>query len=379
MSTVNPFPRRCELTVLVTGSEGFIGKNLLVKLAERSIDFVCFNRQQSIHELPKLLENVDFVFHLAGVNRPLDPDEFDKQNRGLTLALCDAIQKTGRVIPVVFSSSIHADANNAYGVSKKFAEDGLIQLNTATQVPVYLYRLPNVFGKWAKPNYNSVVATFCYSIAQDLPIRIDDPNKTLRLLYIDDLLESFLNALENTQPGILRPVVKPEYSISVGYLARQIEAFRHSRETLISEQVGDGLGRALYATYLSYLKPEQFAYTVPTYDDSRGRFVEMLKTKNSGQVSFFTAYPGITRGGHFHHTKSEKFLVLQGIAKFRFRNILSNETFELTVDGVNPKIVDTIPGWTHEITNSGENELIVMLWASEVFDRGKPDTITSKV
>ena len=367
------------MTVLVTGSEGFIGKNLVVKLAERSIDFVCFNRQQSIHELPKLLENADFVFHLAGVNRPVDPDEFDKQNRGFTMAVCEAIQKTGRVIPVVFTSSIQADANNAYGMSKKFAEDALIRLNTATQAPVYLYRLPNVFGKWAKPKYNSVVATFCHNIAQGLPIRIDDPNKILPLLYIDDLLESFLNALESTQPGILRPVVKPEYSISVGDLARQIEAFRHSRDTLISEQVGDGLSRALYATYLSYLKSEQFAYPVPNYDDSRGRFVEMLKTKNSGQVSFFTAHPGITRGGHYHHTKSEKFLVLQGVAKFRFRNILSNETFELTVDSLNPKIVDTIPGWTHDITNSGENELIVMLWASEVFDRGKPDTINSKV
>jgi len=363
----------------VTGSDGFIGKNLLVKLAERSIDFVCFNRQQTIHELPRLLENVDFVFHLAGVNRPLDLAEFDKQNRGLTLALCEAIQKTGRVIPVVFTSSIQAEANNAYGVSKKSAEDVLIQFNTATQAPVYLYRLPNVFGKWAKPNYNSVVATFCCNIAQGMPIRIDDSNKILQLLYIDDLLESFLNVVENLQPGVLRPVVKPEYSISVGDLARQIEAFRHSRDTLILEQVGNGLSRALYATYLSYLKPEQFAYQVPTYTDSRGRFVEMLKTKNSGQVSFFTAHPGNTRGGHYHHTKSEKFLVLQGLARFGFRNIVTNEVYELMVDGIESKIVETIPGWTHDITNIGNNELIVMLWACETFDRDRPDTIANKV
>ena len=363
----------------MTGSDGFIGKNLLVKLAERSIDFVCFNRQQTIHELPRLLENVDFVFHLAGVNRPLDLAEFDKQNRGLTLALCEAIQKTGRVIPVVFTSSIQAEANNAYGVSKKSAEDVLIQFNTATQAPVYLYRLPNVFGKWAKPNYNSVVATFCCNIAQGMPIRIDDSNKILQLLYIDDLLESFLNVVENLQPGVLRPVVKPEYSISVGDLARQIEAFRHSRDTLILEQVGNGLSRALYATYLSYLKPEQFAYQVPTYTDSRGRFVEMLKTKNSGQVSFFTAHPGNTRGGHYHHTKSEKFLVLQGLARFGFRNIVTNEVYELMVDGIESKIVETIPGWTHDITNIGNNELIVMLWACETFDRDRPDTIANKV
>ncbi len=367
------------MKVLVTGSNGFIGKNLLAKLAENNINWIGFTKDQSIDDLPKILETVDFVFHFAGVNRPLDTAEFDKQNLGLTLALCDAIQKTGRAIPVVFTSSIQAEVNNAYGLSKKSAEDALIQLNTTTQASVYLYRLPNVFGKWAKPNYNSVVATFCHNIAQDFQIRIDDPNKTVQLLYIDDLLESFLNVLGNVQSGVLRPVVKPEYLVSLGNLAHQIESFHKSRGTLVTEEVGIGFTKALYATYLSYLRPEQFAYEVPTHQDSRGRFVEMLKTKNSGQVSFFTAYPGITRGGHYHHTKSEKFLVLQGVAKFRFRNIVSNETFELTVDSLNPKIVDTIPGWTHDITNGGENELLVMLWASEIFDRGKPDTITSKL
>jgi UDP-2-acetamido-2,6-beta-L-arabino-hexul-4-ose reductase len=223
------------------------------------------------------------------------------------------------------------------------------------------------------------VATFCHNIAQDLPIRIDDPSKHFPLIYIDHLLESFIGLLSNPRSGVSWPVVRPEYSISVGQLASQIEAFHHSRDSLMSEEVGNGLTRALYATYLSYLIPDQFAYEVPAYEDSRGRFVEMLKTKDSGQFSFFTAHPGITRGGHYHHTKSEKFLVLQGLARFGFRNILSNETFELTVDGLKPKIVETIPGWTHDITNIGENELIVMLWASEAFDRARPDTIASKV
>ncbi len=371
--------RRFELRVLVTGSGGFIGKNLLVVLAENSIDYVCFTRDQSNIDLPKLLEDIDFVFHLAGVNRPLDSAEFSKQNFELTAALCDAIQKTGRSIPVVFTSSIQAAGDSAYGTSKKLAEDTLIRLNETTQSPVYLYRLPNVFGKWAKPNYNSVIATFCHNIAHGLPIRIDDPGKMVPLVYIDDLLENFIDVLGNPLPGVFRPVVEPGYSISVGKLASQIEAFRHSRDSLISEGVGDGLTRALYATYLSYLNPNQFAYEVPAHEDSRGRFVEMLKTKNSGQFSFFTAHPGITRGGHYHHTKSEKFLVLQGLARFRFRNILTNGTFELTVDGLNPKIVETIPGWTHDITNIGENDLIVMLWASEVFDKTRPDTIASKV
>lgn len=367
------------MKVLVTGSDGFVGKNLLVKLAENSIDFVCFSRRHAVDDLVSLLTDIDFVFHLAGVNRPQDPNDFDKQNRELTARLCEAIQKTGRAIPVAFTSSIQAAYDNAYGISKKFAEEALIQLNKAIQSPIYLYRLPNVFGKWAKPNYNSVVATFCHNIAQDLPIRIDDPSKIVPLIYIDDLLESFMSMLSNLQYGVSRPVVKPEYSISVGMLASQIKAFHDSRSALMTEEVGIGLTRALYATYLSSLRPEQFAYVVPAYEDSRGRFVEMLKTKDSGQFSFFTANPGITRGGHYHHTKSEKFLVLQGLARFGFRNILTNETFELSVDGLSPKIVETIPGWTHDITNIGENELIVMLWASEAFDRARPDTITNKV
>ena len=367
------------MKVLVTGSDGFIGKNLLVKLAENSIDYACFTRHQSTNDLPKLLENIDFVFHLAGVNRPLDAAEFTKQNFELTLTLCDAIKQTGRSISVAFSSSIQATSNNPYGASKKSAEEALIRLNASTQSPIYLYRLPNVFGKWMRPNYNSVVATFCHNIAQGLPICIDDPSKIVPLLYIDDLLESFVHILSNPSPRVSRPTIKPEYSVSVGNLASQIQAFHKSRETLVTEEVGNGLTRALYATYLSYLKQEQFAYEVPAYTDSRGRFIEMLKTRDSGQFSFFTAHSGVTRGGHYHHTKSEKFLVLQGFARFGFRNILTNEAFELTVDGLIPKIVETIPGWTHDITNIGENELIVILWASEAFDRARPDTITNKV
>jgi UDP-2-acetamido-2,6-beta-L-arabino-hexul-4-ose reductase len=367
------------LKVLVTGSDGFIGRNLLVKLVESSIDYICFTRGQSISDFSKLLEKVDFVFHLAGVNRPIDPVDFEKQNYGLTMALCNAIQNTGRAIPVVFTSSIQAASNNTYGASKKSAEDALLRFHADTRAPVYLYRLPNVFGKWARPNYNSVVATFCRNIAQDLPIRIDDSNKVVPLLYIDDLLESFIDILSNPLSGVYRPIPGPSYSISLGDLADKIKAFHSSRDTLVTEEVGNSLSRALYATYLSYLKPEQFAYEVPAYADSRGRFVEILKTKDSGQFSFFTAHPGVTRGGHYHHTKSEKFLVLQGLAKFRFRNIVTNESYELTVDGLKPKIVETIPGWTHDITNIGKNELIAMLWASEVFDRARPDTIASKI
>jgi len=280
---------------------------------------------------------------------------------------------------VVFTSSIQAEAGNDYGVCKKAAEETLIRLNVATHAPVYLYRLPNIFGKWAKPNYNSVVATFCHNLSQDLAIRIDDPNKIITLTYIDDLIDEFIHILKNPKEGLFRPAVKPVYSITVGKLADQIEAFKRSRSTLITEAVGIGLERALYATYLSYLKPDQFSYEVPAYRDPRGHFVEMLKTRDAGQFSFFTAHPGVTRGGHYHHTKSEKFLVLQGKARYKFRHIISNETFELIVDANLPRIVETIPGWSHDITNIGENELIVMLWASEAFDRLRPDTIANKV
>jgi len=367
------------VAVLVTGGNGFIGKNLLVKLKEGSIDCLCFNRSQEVSELPRLLEKVDFIFHLAGVNRPSDPAEFDKQNHGLTSALCEAIQKAGRAIPVVFASSIQADCDNAYGASKKLAEDALILLNKATNSPIYLFRLANVFGKWAKPNYNSVVATFCHNIAQELPIRIDDPGKIVSLLYIDDLLDRFMSILATPQAGVLRPIVQSEYSISLGDLASQIKAYHDSRTTLVTENVGSGLSRALYATYMSYLKPAQFFYEVPVYEDSRGRFIEMLKTRDAGQFSFFTAHPGVTRGGHYHHTKSEKFLVLQGLARFKFRNIVTNEIYELAVDAKDPKIVETIPGWAHDISNIGENDLIVMLWSSETFNRAHPDTIVDKV
>lgn len=329
------------MKVLVTGSDGFIGKNLLVKLVENSIDYVCFTRHQFIEDLPRLLENVDFVFHLAGVNRPTDPFEFTKQNYELTAELIASIRITKRVIPIAFTSSIQAVSDNAYGTSKKLAEEALIKFGNSTHSPVFIYRLPNVFGKWARPNYNSVVATFCNNISQNLSIQIDDPSKVITLLYIDDLLTSFIDILKKPSSGIFWPSVKPEYTISIGGLASQIQAFRDSRDTLITEGVGIGLSRALYATYLSYLKQEQFAYNLPAHEDSRGRFVEMLKTKDSGQFSFFTAYPGVTRGGHYHHTKSEKFLVLQGLARFRFRNLLTNEAYELLVDGMTPKVVET--------------------------------------
>jgi UDP-2-acetamido-2,6-beta-L-arabino-hexul-4-ose reductase len=280
---------------------------------------------------------------------------------------------------VLYTSSIQATSENPYGASKLAAEASLMALQNDTSSPVYLYRLPNVFGKWSRPNYNSAVATFCHNIANDLPIQINDPSALVRLVYIDDVVAEFLRIMDERPAGVLQPEIAPVYSISVGDLAGRIRSFKESRESMVTAAVGEGLTRALYSTYLSFLRPEQFSYTVPVYGDPRGRFVEMLKTKDCGQFSFFTAHPGITRGGHYHHTKNEKFLVIQGKARFGFRHIVTDETFEIFTSGEQPEIVETVPGWTHDITNIGENEMIVMLWANEIFDRQKPDTVASKV
>ncbi len=368
------------MKVLITGANGFVGKNLRVHLSERNdIEVVCFTRNDDVTQLPVFLEEVDFVFHLAGVNRPKDAAEFATGNAGLTEQLCDCIRASGRPIPVLYTSSIQAEASNLYGASKLAAEEALLTMARETQSPVYLYRLPNVFGKWSRPNYNSAVATFCYNTVNDLPIQINDPAALIRLVYVDDVIRDFLQLLETRPSGVVRPEVAPEFSITVGGLAEQLSVFKASCDSILTECVGVGLTRALFATYLSFLRPEQFSYTVPVHADARGRFVEMLKTKDSGQFSFFTAHPGITRGGHYHHTKNEKFLVIQGCARFGFRHIETDETYELFTDGVKPEVVQTVPGWSHDITNIGDNEMIVMLWANEIFDRAHPDTIAYKV
>lgn len=367
------------MKVLVTGSQGFIGKNLLVHLREQNIEAVEFTRDSALSELPDALRSVDLVFHLAGVNRPKEVSEFTAGNSGLTESLCDAIRASGRQIPVLYTSSIQAAADNPYGSSKFAAEEALIALEKDTGSPVYLYRLPNVFGKWSKPNYNSAVATFCHNIANDLPIQINDPAAKVRLVYVDDVVSDFLRQMRACPAGVVRPEVAPCYETTVGQLAEQIRAFKTGRETMYTERVGSGLTRALHATYLSFLRPEQFSYTLTAHADQRGRFVEMLKTEDSGQFSFFTAHPGITRGGHYHHTKNEKFLVIQGKARFGFRHIVTGETYELFTASDKPEVVETVPGWSHDITNIGDNEMIVMLWANEIFDRQHPDTITYKV
>jgi UDP-2-acetamido-2,6-beta-L-arabino-hexul-4-ose reductase len=316
---------------------------------------------------------------LAGENRPANPAAFDAVNIGLTQRLSETLQSLGKRTPVLFSSSTQAEEDGSYGRSKRISEEVLTQLAERNGNPVAIYRLPGVFGKWCRPNYNSVVATFCHNKAHDLPVHINNAQSRVRLVYVDDVVSAFLQMLKEPISGLCYPFVSPVYTITLGELSDQIDAFKNCRNTLMSERVGSGLTRALYATYVSYLPVNKFTYRVPVHKDGRGVFVEMLKTPDAGQFSFFTAHPGVTRGGHYHHTKTEKFLVIKGYARFGFRHLLTNEVYYLETQGDQPQIVETVPGWTHDITNIGADELVVMLWANEIFDRANPDTIASKV
>ena len=366
------------MRVMVTGATGFMGRNLMLRLSEskwgQAVPFV-----RDVSSIRDILSSVDAIVHLAGVNRPSDPVEFMIGNVDLTQRICDVLSDLGRSVPIVFASSIQAERDNLYGRTKRNAEEILRQYGASQGSPIYVFRLPNVFGKWCRPNYNSVVATFCHNIPRDLPIRIDDPSAKLKLVHIDDVIDKFLGILSSKGEPEPQMRVEPEYEATVGELASLIRSFHEGRETLTIGRVGAGLPRALYSTYVSYLPVEKFSYPIKRFADERGSFVEMLKTVDSGQFSFFSAFPGVTRGGHYHHTKTEKFLVIRGEARFQFRNLLTSECHELRTSGSNPEIVETVPGWVHDITNVGTDEMLVMLWANEVFDRMRPDTFSSVI
>jgi UDP-2-acetamido-2,6-beta-L-arabino-hexul-4-ose reductase len=366
--------------ILITGSDGFVGKNLAVRLGERGHkDIVRVTRDTSADAFKKAVAGVDFVFHLAGVNRPQNEQEFTTGNADFTSELCRTLAAAGRAVPIVFTSSSQATRDNPYGRSKLAAETALLAHAAATSAPVHIFRLPNVFGKWSRPQYNSAVATFCDQVANGKPLTIHDPSAPLRLVYIDDVVDAFLAVLAAPGQGGPMAEVTPFYDTTVGEVAGLIEGFAKSRTSLVVSRVGSGLPRALHSTYLSFVPPTGFAYDVARHCDPRGEFVEMLKTGDSGQLSYFTAHPGITRGEHYHHSKTEKFLAIRGTARFRFRHIVTNETFEIITPGGQGRIVETVPGWAHNVENIGTDELIVMLWANEIFDQGKPDTYACKV
>lgn len=368
------------MKVLITGGNGFIGKNLTARLEEiDGMEVAVFSSGDPLSSLDERIRDANVVFHLAGVNRPDNDSAFDEVNSGLTKYLCDLIRSLQLETAIIFSSSSQAARDNPYGKSKLAAENCLAEYSEVTGNTVTVFRLPNVFGKWCRPDYNSVVATFCHRIARGLDIDVHDPDALLNLVYIDDVVDAFLSAMQLNHNGLSFQEVNPQYQATVGEVAGLLREFGESRQTLMPGKVGTGLCRALYATYLSYQKPDNFSYSLESHEDARGKFVEFLKTPDCGQFSFLTAKPGVTRGGHYHHTKNEKFLVLQGQARFKFRHIATEETTSLEVSAKMPEVVETIPGWAHDITNIGNEELIVMLWANEIFDHEVPDTIKADV
>ncbi|WP_374945152.1 NAD-dependent epimerase/dehydratase family protein [Sphingomonas sp.] len=362
--------------LVVTGADGFVGRNLMLRLAELDrFSGVPLVRASDAGEWRDAVASADAVIHLAGVNRPSDPAAF-AGNADAAALLADAVTAADRPVPILYASSAKAIDDTPYGRSKKSGEDRLLALAEQTGAPVAIYRLPNVFGKWCRPDYNSAVATFCHNIARDLPIRIDDPATPLTLVYVDDVIDAWIAAIDG---GFVTGFhdIAPVYRSSVGAVAETLRGFRDGRADNLIDDVGTGLTRALYATYVSYLPPADFSYPIVSHRDPRGAFSEMLKTRSAGQFSYFTALPGITRGGHYHHTKTEKFLIVHGQALFRFRHMLTGETHEIRTSGDTPEIVETIPGWAHDVTNVGDSDMVSLLWANEVFDRARPDTVVA--
>jgi len=366
--------------VLVTGSKGFIGKNICLYLSEfTEVEVLSFDRSDSESELEDRLVSANIIIHLAGENRPKLSTDYEKVNTKLTQSICKILGKQNNQATVVLASSIQAISDTDYGRSKFAAEEAVIQLNKSNGNPVAIYRLPGVFGKWCRPNYNSVVSTFCHNVANGFSIQVDDAQKVLKLVHIDDVVASLVGQITSCSSELNFSLVRPEFEITVGALAEQIKSFQVSRTSLELGYVGEGLGRALYSTYVSYLPKEKFSYDIPMHIDNRGIFVEFFKNKEVGQFSFLTVSPGLTRGSHYHHTKTEKFVVVKGVASFGFRHMITNEKHYLEVSGDKSMIVETIPGWAHDITNVGSEELIVMVWANEIYNRELADTIPSAV
>ncbi len=363
------------MKVLVTGSNGFIGKNLLERLSRiEDVEILKFDKSSSDDDLENYIKEADFIYHLAGVNRPQNVEEFYEGNSGLTEKIIMIAQKLGKKVPIMISSSTQAERDNDYGKSKLGSEEALRAYHDETGAPVFIYRLPNVFGKWCRPNYNSVVATWCYNITHDIALQINDPSVVLTLVYIDDVVESFVSHLYHDKADFACHV-GTTYQKSLGEISDLLEQFKESRNSLVIPRVGDGFERALYATYLSYLPTDKFSYELKGHSDERGTFYEILKTVDSGQFSISTTKPGdIVRGNHYHNTKNEKFLVVKGEAIIELRDINSDEIIEYRVSDKKMEIVEMIPGYTHNIKNISDEEMILFIWANEAYNHDKPDT-----
>jgi UDP-2-acetamido-2,6-beta-L-arabino-hexul-4-ose reductase len=368
-------------SILITGSKGFLAKNLIARLIGLGFSNLLFvDRETPKTTYESYVKQAQFIFHFAGVNRPQDPKDFMVGNAETVTELISLLEKNKSNAPLVVSSSIQAMNNNPYGMSKKAGEDLLLSFASKYKHPLYIYRFTNIFGKWAKPNYNSVVATFCHNISRELPIKINDDQAKISLIYIDDVVDEMLRCMEGkvtTIDGILR--VLPEYEITVGQLATTLQRFKSSRTNLNLENQHDPFTKKLYATYLSYLQERAFIYDLKMNVDHRGSFTEFLKTSQEGQVSVNISKPGITKGNHYHHTKNEKFIVVSGTGLIKFRLVNSKEVIEYRVSGDKLQVIDIPPGYIHNITNVGEDDLVTIMWASELFDKQNPDTYPMEV
>lgn len=369
-------------TVLVTGSKGFIGKNLLEAFSRREdVETISFDIEDDPAALKSALGKADIVYHLAGVNRPKNVEDFEPGNTGLTRTIISLLREMDKKPAIVMPSSTQAVLDNPYGISKKKAEDILIEFSNETGADVYIFRLTNVFGKWSRPNYNSVVATFCHNISHGLDIIISDSEKELELVYIDDVIASFIKILNNSENTTKYKIldVKPSYLITLGDLADKIYEIRDIRKTLVVPDLSDNFMKCLYATYLSYLDKDNFSYPLDIKTDNRGSLFELIKSEHFGQIFVSKTHGGIIRGNHYHNTKIEKFCVIQGNALIKFRHILGDEVLSYPVSGEKPEVVDIPPGYTHSIENLSDSEMIVLFWADQIFDFEEPDTYFCEV
>jgi UDP-2-acetamido-2,6-beta-L-arabino-hexul-4-ose reductase len=367
------------VNVLVTGAAGFLGKNLVVALkARKDVELTEVDVGTPAGVLDAALGKADVVFHLAGVNRPEKVEEFATGNAGLTEELCAALERKGRRPKVVLSSSIQAERDNPYGQSKRAAELALQRFGERTGAEAVVYRLKNLFGKWCRPNYNSVTATFCHNLAHDLPIQI--PAAVVDLTYVDDVVQAFLGELDAPpRPGFRFAEPLASHEVSLGELAETIRGFRAHRATLRLPDYSSPFVRALYATYLSYVEPGEHGYQLDIKADARGSLAEFVKSPHFGQIFISRTKPGITRGNHYHHTKTEKFLVVQGEGLIRLRQIHGPDVVEFRVRGEEYRVVDIPPGYTHSIENVGAGEMVTLFWSSELFDTARPDTFFDPV
>lgn len=371
------------MKVLVTGAQGFIGKNLIAELNQHEgVEVLEFDVQTPKEKLEEYCQECDFIYNLAGVNRPKNVEEFAEGNTEFAAVLVALLKKCGNVCPIMNSSSIQAVLENPYGKSKRAGEDKMFAYGQETGVPVYIYRFPNVFGKWCRPNYNSVVATFCYNIAHNLPIQINDRNIVMHLVYIDDVIKEMLLALERhphmNSEGYC--YVPKEYEITLGEIADLLYSFRESRQNLMLPNMAEeSFSKKLYSTYLSYLPEEQFSYPLIMHEDQRGSFTEIFRSVDKGQVSVNISKPGITKGNHWHHSKNEKFVVVSGKGRVCFRKYGEKQVTEYPVSGEKMEVIDIPTGYTHSIINEGNVDLVTLIWCNECFDPDNPDTFSEQV